>query len=226
MKKLIVCFLVLWTHVGLAEASSFKEGQHYQQLPVEMLENELVEDLKKEHPDQIIVLEFFSYGCHWCYQLEPKVADWSSRIDESKVVFKRFPVVFQSSWANLSKAYFTGEALELKDKVHHALFEAIQTETLKSTAPDVLQSFFAKQGVEELQFAKTFDSFSVEQQFKRANQISIAFRITAIPAFVVYGPKGAVITSARMAGGEDELFKVLDLLLNEQRALSLSKNSD
>jgi protein dithiol oxidoreductase (disulfide-forming) len=208
-----------------ANALPYKEGKHFQQVPFEILENELIEDLKAEYPDKIVVLEFFSYGCHWCNQLDPQVQEWKKNKPDY-VEFKQFPVVFQNSWVNLSKAYFTAQNLGVLDQVHPALFNAIHDDKLKSSSPDTLQSFFSDYKVDKAKFAKTFDSFGVEQQFKRANQISIAFRITAIPTFIVYGPNGAQMTSTRMSGGDDQLFKVIDTLVaQEYKALATTKDS-
>lgn len=223
----VLTFTILcWGTLVQAGAEPYKEGKHFQQVPFEILENELIEDLRKETPDKIIVIEFFSYGCHWCNQLDPDVTRWK-KTNPDYVEFKQYPVVFQNSWVNLSKAYFTAESLGVLDKVHPALFEAIHEDKLHSSAPDALQAFFADYGVKKEDFASTFDSFGVEQQFKRANQVSIAFRITAIPTFIIVGPNGAQMTSTRMAGGEKELFEVLDTLIaKEHRALVATKDGD
>ena len=209
-----------------ANATPYKEGKHYQQVPFEILENELIEDLKSEYPGKIVVIEFFSYGCHWCNQLDPQVQEWKKNKPDY-VEFMQYPVVFQNSWVNLSKAYFTAQSLGVLDQVHPALFDAIHDDNLKSSSPDVLQSFFGEHKVDKTKFAKMFDSFGIEQQFKHANKISIAFKITAIPMFIVYGPNGAQMTSARMSGSDQELFKVLDsLVTQEYSALSSVKNSE
>lgn len=220
--KMFVCLISLVGSMSVF-ASPFQEGKHYLQIPQSNLEHEQVETLKEEFNEKVLVIEFFSYGCHWCYQLDPKVSEWKKALDGKKVEFKRYPVVFQNSWVNLSKAYFTAVALGVEDKMHAALFEEIQEERIQSSAPGVLQNLFVERGVDGLEFSKTFDSFSIEQQFKQANQVAIALRITAIPSFVVYGPKGAIVTSSRMAGSEEELFEVLDTVIKQESEALVSR---
>ncbi len=223
MKKLLAGFLILWAGVCWAGQ---KEGKHYELVPFEVTENEMIQDLKADHTNQMIVLEFFSYGCHWCHRLDPKVEAWKASMPEN-VVFLRVPVVFQGSWANLAKAYYTSKALNVDDVIHPALFDAIANETITSSAPDVLQVFFKEHGVEPIDFAKAFDSFGVEQEFKRFNQLAIAYKITAIPTFIIQGPDRAYLTSTRMAGGEDEVLSLVTMLVDKElEQLSPVENSN
>ena len=54
-----------------AALAAYEEGTHYQKLPDEVVESEFAKELQAKEKDKVIVLEFFSYGCSWCYKIEP-----------------------------------------------------------------------------------------------------------------------------------------------------------
>lgn len=226
MKKYVFLILLLAFSSLSAAQFPFKEGKHYQQVPFEILEKEPIQELRKQYSDKILVIEFFSYGCHWCHELENNVEQWLVKSKPDYVEFIRIPVVFQHSWANFAKAFYTAQALDVFETIHPRLFDAVHSNKIRTSAPEELQTFFSKQGVSETDFSKTFDSFGIEQQFQMASQISRAYRITAIPTFIIQTSSGAVITSTKMAGGEEEVFQVLDALIEqEHKQLTASKDS-
>ena len=204
----------LISFTAFAQSTDFEEGKHYQRLPVEMEENELVQELKKDSAKKIQVLEFFSYGCSWCYRLDDDVENWRKK-NSSKVFFQRVPVEFQPAWGLLSKAYYTQLNLKVVDKIHSPLFEAIQSDKINPLSEKTLARFFEERGVKKEEFQRAFDSFEIKNQQKWANALSRALHITAIPALVVITPKGSFISSVRAAGSEEDLFKVVDHLIEQ-----------
>jgi thiol:disulfide interchange protein DsbA len=114
--------------------------------------------------------------------------------------------------------YYTQVDLHLDDKMHSALFEAIQTGKLGDNTEKDLRQFFVSKGIKLQDFTKTYESFDVSRKEKWANAISSAYRITAIPAVIVQGPAGIYVTAVKMAGSEDEVVKVVDYLVKMQSA--------
>src|SRR5690349_16449224 len=56
---------------------------------------------------QVAVIEFFSYGCPHCYELEPTLHKWKSALPKD-VTFRRVPVSFgRQEWAELGRMYLT-----------------------------------------------------------------------------------------------------------------------
>jgi thiol:disulfide interchange protein DsbA len=64
---------------------------------------------------KVQVIEFFSYGCPWCYRLEPYLEKWLAH-KPANVDFRRVPVVFESGWDTYAKAYYTAKALDVETK--------------------------------------------------------------------------------------------------------------
>lgn len=217
MKKIVLgCTAVLTLLLAFAtNGKQFEEGKQYQLAPKGVSENELVQDLLKEDSGKVQIIEFFSYGCSWCYKLDPYIEKWAKTKPEY-VAFQRIPVEFHSSWAPLTKAYYTQLDLKILPQIHTALFEAVNNGGLEKGSNDALRAFFEQRGVKGQDFTKVFTSFDVTRKQKWASAISKGYRITAIPAVVVQGPAGIYISTVRMAGGENELIAVINHLTELQ----------
>lgn len=210
----ISCAVLLFA-MASAFAQTFQEGKHFQKAPQSITSNELVKDLLKEADGKVQVIEFFSYGCSWCFKLDPFIEKWR-KTAPAYVSFQRIPVEFHPAWEPFTKAYYAQVSLKALDNIHSPLFEAIQTDKLSNTSAEGLKQFFASKGISERDFNETFESFTVIRKQKWANAVSKAYRITSIPAIIVQGPQGVYVTSLRMAGSEDSLLDVINYLVNMQ----------
>lgn len=219
MQNLKSVFVAAVLFLGLAisyatNAGEFIEGKHYQKMPKDVAENEAVKELMSQTPGKVQVLEFFSYGCHWCFKLDPYMEKW--RKTDPNIEFQRVPVEFHPTWGNLTKSYYMLVDLNAIDKIHSAFFDAIQTERISNTGEDTLKQFFVGAGIPEKAFTDTFNSFDVTRKQKWANSISHAYKVTSIPIIVVQGPKGVYMTAVRLAGSEDNVVKVVSELVDMQ----------
>lgn len=219
IRSIFFALFVLASAACFASQPKFQEGKHYLRLTSNILENDHVENFRKSEPGRVQVLEFFSYGCSWCYRLEEHVQKWKDT-KADYISFHRVPVEFQPSWGPLTRAFYTAQNLDVLDKIHEPLFEAIHTDKIQNGSDAVLGAFFKQYGVDIGDFEKTFSSFDVSRMQKWASSISQAYRITSIPSFVVQGPDGAFLTSVRMAEGEENLFAVIDELAKEQSQIN------
>lgn len=211
---------------AVAQENVFEEGKQYQRLAHDVKDNVLVQELAKQDGSKIHVMEFFSYGCHWCYKLDPYIETWHKGLP-SDVSFQRIPVEFQPSWRTLTKAYYTAEKLNALDKIQIPLFEVIHSEKMDNTSDETLRQFFVSKGIKEEDFNRVYDSFDVERKQKWANAISRALRVNAVPAMVVLGPHGIFLTTISMAGSEENLLKVVDhLIKTEQDGKAPAENSN
>jgi thiol:disulfide interchange protein DsbA len=199
-----VRLLALLLFAPLVQAS-FSEGTEYQKLanPQPTTADEKIE-----------VLELFWYGCPHCYHLEPALKSWLENKPED-VVFVRMPAVLGPNWELLARAYYTAELLDVEDRLHPALFAHIHKDRKRILNVAQLKNFFAKHGVPEQDFENTFSSFAVITRTNRAKQVRSLYGITGVPTVVV---NGKYRTSATMAGDNDKLFKVIEYLIERERA--------
>jgi len=63
-------------------------------------------------------------------------------------------------------------------------------------------------------FQKTFSSFAVESKVLHAEDLNRRYKITGTPTIVV---NGKYVTDVSMAGGEDQLFQVINQLAAREK---------
>lgn len=153
--------------------------------------------LPTDNPAKVEVVELFWYGCPHCYHLDPTLSGWVKKLPK-EVDFKRIPGVFQPAWVPMAKAYYTLEALNLLDKLHANLFEAIhQQKAVDPTSEASAIDWITKQsGLDRKKVEETFNSFSVNTKVSRAAQYSRACGATGVPAIIV---DGRFLTSVKLA---------------------------
>jgi len=163
--------------VDPAAPPPFQEGRDYVRVPTPM---------PPATPGKIEVVEFFSYTCPHCYDLDPTVRDWLKRKPEN-VTFTQIAVAFGANWEPSARAFYAAEALGVLDKMHQPLFDAIHRDKRKLASEDELAAFFAEHGVNQDAFRKAYQSFTTETQLRRANQLAQRYGVRGVPTVIVGG---------------------------------------
>jgi protein dithiol oxidoreductase (disulfide-forming) len=174
-----------------------------------------------DNPAKIEITELFWYGCPHCYHLDPMLAAWVKKLPKD-VEFKRVPGIARPEWVPMAKAYYTLEALNLTEKLHLALFDAIHKQkALNPTDEASTIMWITKQsGLDKKKVEDTYKSFSVTTKVSRAYQVFQASGATGVPTLIV---EGRYITSSTLAGGNEEALKVTDYLIEKVRAENAGK---
>jgi thiol:disulfide interchange protein DsbA len=207
MKSVTTLLLALFFVVllpGSALAKEYQEGKEYVLLTTQQ---------PTSTGDKIEVVELFWYGCPHCSELEPQVQAWLKRKPED-VELVRMPAIVSPRWELLAQAYYTAELLDVTDKIHPALFEAIHKKHMKINDEAALQAFFVDQGVSADDFKKTFNSFAVAVKMNNARQMTRRYKITGVPTIIV---NGKYSTGASLAGSNQAVFEVVDYLVEQER---------
>ena len=207
MKSVTTLLLALFFVVllpGSALAKEYQEGKEYVLLTTQQ---------PTSTGDKIEVVELFWYGCPHCSELEPQVQAWLQRKPED-VELVRMPAIVSPRWELLAQAYYTAELLDITDKIHPALFEAIHKKHMKINDEAALQAFFVDQGVSADDFKKTFNSFAVAVKMNNARQMTRRYKITGVPTIIV---NGKYSTGASLAGSNQAVFEVVDYLVEQER---------
>ncbi|WED42724.1 thiol:disulfide interchange protein DsbA/DsbL [Legionella cardiaca] len=195
---LIVLFLPI-----LAFADDFVAGKDYELM---------TGGAPASSTDKITVTEFFSYGCPWCYRIEPALMSWLQQ-QNGKVQFSRVPVIFHKDWKFYAKAYYTAHLLGLDEKINPALFKAIQTDKRSLTNNDAMVEFFTAEGVDNATAKSAFEnSTTIDLQIAEGAALMSRFRVNGIPAIVV---NNQYKTDLQMAQTPERFFKILDFLVNK-----------
>ena len=173
-----------------------------------------------EDPTKVEVIEFFSYGCPHCDAFEPILEPWVAKLPED-VVFKRWPVIFYSSWEILARAYFVAETLGVVEKVHPLIFDAVHREGKRKLTRQDLASIFEKAGVKREAFEQAYDSFAVDVKMRQVNRVAGDYGITGVPTLVV---QGKYQITGRLAGSFEKMLEVADRLIEQERKALKTKD--
>jgi len=172
-------------------------------------------------PGKVEVLEVFWLACPHCYALEPYVRSWL-KTKPAYVEFVRVPVMWQPGHRAHAHLYYTLEALGRPDLVAKA-FETIHQDIENHVPPlvgdsddgtfQLQQQFAVQNGVSADDFAKAYNSFTVNANLQRAEEITQRYRVEGVPLVVV---NGKYTTDVAEAGGEARLIELInDLVASE-----------
>jgi thiol:disulfide interchange protein DsbA len=158
-------------------------------------------------------LEVFWYACPHCFDFEPHISKWlESKPDD--VEFRRMPGIFRKNWIPHAKAYFTAQKLDVLEKIHTPLFDAIHKQKKNIHDDDDFEDFFAKQSVDEDAFTKAYESEEVETMVKQAYVMGQRYKLTGVPAVIV---NGKYMVSGSTAGSFENVLTVINQLIEKER---------
>lgn len=165
-------------------------------------------------PNKIEVLEFFSYGCPHCRDLNTLIEPWVKNLPND-VAFRRLPVTFgRAAWANLAKLYFTLETTGQLAQFDQLVFDALQQQHLKLFTLPAITDWLKQQGVNDEQFKAAFESFDVQMRLNRSEALVSRYQINAVPTLIV---AGRYMVLGNAAKTQADLLKIADGLIVKAR---------
>ena len=198
--------VVLSVAVGLISSNTsvaqekFIEGSHYQRLS---------ETQPVQTGDKIEVVEMFWYQCPHCYNLEPYIARWL-KTKPKNVEFVGVPAVLNARWEFDARMYYTLQALDLQQRLHAKVFDAIHANKIKLNTLEQFANWAVTQGADGEAVRAAFNSFAVENKLSFAKLVSRKYGIRGVPAMIV---DGKYRTSVSLAGSQGRMFEVVDYLV-------------
>jgi len=176
--------------------------------------------LQVDNPARIEVVEFFSYACPHCSDLNPLVKKWAAKLP-ADVAFKRVPVSFNSPFYQLmAKLFYALEGTGEMEKLDAVVFDAIHVKGLKLIDEKSVQEWAVSQGVDAKKFSDAFKSFSTDSNVKRADQLSRAAKIPGVPALVV---DGRYLVVGKNVKNHDELLALTEKVIDKARTERAAK---
>jgi thiol:disulfide interchange protein DsbA len=207
MKRLLICVLAAaaWLAAGAAGAAEPLEGKDYMRLK---------NPQPTETGKKIEVIEFFSYGCPHCNDLEPILDAWLAKLPPD-VQFRRVPVMFNQRWESLAKIYYTLDAMGDEARLSPEVFKAIHGANLPLYQDKAFFDWAAAHGLDRAKVQEVYTSFAVNSKFNRAKALAQAYNIQSVPTIVV---DGKYVTSSDRVGTHANLPPVIDALIVKARA--------
>ena len=183
-----------------ASAADFVAGKDYTVLA----------NPEKIDGNNIIVREFFWYGCPHCYKLEPYMHQWA-QTKPADVVFLQTPAALNPVWEQNARGFYAAQLMGYQGKTHQAMFDAIQKDRQKLFDQASIGQWYASKGVDINKFNSMYNSFAVNTRIARSKDAAQRFQLSGVPAVVVDGKY--------VVEGEDgKVPQVVNSLINKARA--------
>lgn len=142
-----------------------------------------------DRPDgagKVRVVEYFSYTCPHCWNLERVMGGWPETLPEG-VVFERVHVAYSAANRTLARAHFALKRLDALAANHERIFAAIHDRNRRFATVNELADFVAGHGVQRDGFLAAMRAPGVARQTAAAERSFAALGLVAVPALVVDG---------------------------------------
>lgn len=221
MLKKLLCVALLATlcQAKLASAA-FVAGTDYDMLDIKPIPAQML--TADSHDKKAVkVVEFFSYGCPWCYKLDPFLETWL-KTKPKHVQFERVPVLFQPAWSMFVKVFYVATDLQVESSLHTQIFTAVQNnygeDPKAAFGPMLMQpvdfstdsgitSFFSQHGLKTEQIQVVLNNKTkLDQQAKTAADLTKTFKVMEIPLVVIKNSSGLYSISNRNTHGDNARF--------------------
>lgn len=171
--------------------------------------NTLDRQLKHE---PIEVIEFFSYACPHCANLEPMLDGWVDDLGEN-VEFKRVHIAIDTLTTRLAKAYLVLESQGLLEENHRRVFDAIHERNITFLSDEQLAEFVHGRGIESDRFLNALNGRFVSRSIESSRQFAVDTRTLGVPALLI---ANKYQVTAR--GGNRQMLATAQWLVDEIRA--------
>ena len=171
-------------------------------------------------PGKVEVIEFFWYGCPHCNVLDPYIENWR-KLKAPYIEFVRVPVMWGDVHRAHARLFYTLQALGKLDELHSKVFARIHTDRDPLYAPSdnagtlrYQLAFATANGISESDFNSAYNSFAVQTNLQKADDLARRDRIESVPTIVI---NGKYVTDVGMAQGPDNLIQLInDLAASEK----------
>lgn len=157
----------------------------------------------------IDVVEFFWYGCPYCYELQPLLDAWLAR-KPSDVAFRYVPAVFRPSWIAHARIYYTLEALGALARLHDEVYHSYHLEQQPLESIDAIADWAAQHGIDRARWLSTYQSEDIDRKVDTARDELRSYTVAGTPSLAV---DGRYLTSSGMTPGVPAMMPVLDRLV-------------
>ena len=165
----------------------FSLGGGQNSVPIEGEDFELISGANTaSNPNQIEVIEFFSYGCVYCRNFEEPLGEWLEEIPEY-AKFSRIPANFSPTWALLGQAYLTLAEMGDLGAQHDAMFRAIHDRGMTFRSGEEIADYLDDDSFSGEEFLRLFSSLKIRRQTNQARNLTNSYQIRSVPTLIVAG---------------------------------------
>jgi thiol:disulfide interchange protein DsbA len=209
MKKMLwvtrsLATVALIAACGFAISADLEEGKDFRRL---------AKPQPTETGKKIEVIEFFSFSCPHCKDLEPILTAWIKKLP-ADVQLRRIPAQFSPPWVGTARVWYTLEAMNRDDLVP-AVFTAIHGQNQRLDTDKGFLDWAEKQGLDRKKTEDMYSSFTVSGKVSRAKSLVQNYGVQSVPSFVV---DGKFSTETGQPKSHQDIPALLDKLIDKARA--------
>jgi thiol:disulfide interchange protein DsbA len=157
---------------------------------------------------KIEVIEFFWYGCPYCFAFEPTLEAWIKMLPPD-VNFRRVPVGFDARKEIHQRLYYTWEAMGLVDRMHLKTFTRFRVQRRPIDSERDMLDFAQESGLDVAKAGQAWNSFSVQTRCREARRLEDDYGIDQMPEMGIGGRFVAV--------SQPRVLMTTDRLINQVR---------
>ena len=171
-------------------------------------------------PGKVEVVEVFWYGCPHCYALDPYVESWR-KSKPAWIEFHRVPVTWQPVHQAHARLFYALEALGKEEALHNAVFAEMHDKKNYMFMPGdeketlaAMVAFVKAHGISEADFMSAWNSFTVQTDMQKADELVHRYHVDGVPLLVV---NGKYVTDVNMAGSQASVMTIVDDLAASEK---------
>ena len=173
----LIAYLTLETVTDEGAQGDFIAGIHYVEL----------DKPRRIRGDAIEVMEFFSYGCIFCYRFDDDLEDWATD-KGGQVQLIRTPLIGSDQWRLFGAHFYAIQDLNGPVELHQGTFRAIHDLGKKLNDPEDIADFVeSNSDIEKARYLIQIESAAVKSKVSLADRLSRQARITSTPQLVIQG---------------------------------------
>lgn len=163
--------------------------------------------------DRIEVIDFFWYGCPYCYQLLPLLLAWD-KAKPADVVLRRVPAVLRQEWLPDAHLFYTLETLGEAERLHPKVFDGVHKDRLLTTDTASWAKWAVANGIDRAKWDAAYNAQGVRDKVVRAADIARDYDVRATPVIVV---DGRYQTGSGQSGSVQNVLPTVDGLIKLAR---------
>ena len=136
--------------------------------------------------DKIEVIDFFWYGCPFCFQLMPLITEWE-KTKPVDVVMRRIPAILRQEWVPEAHLYYALEAVGAADRLHNKVFEAFHQDRMQGTDSEAWSKWAEANGIDRAKWDEAYNAQGIRNNVVRAVEIGRDYDVRGTPVLVVDG---------------------------------------
>ncbi len=176
-------------------------------------EYRLIEPQPVAAGERVEVVEFFWYGCPYCFQLQPPLESWLKRKPDD-VELRRIPTIFRESWVPHARLYYTLEAVGEIGRLHQAVYRAFHEDREDLSTAETTAQWVGRHGIERSRWMVAYNSPEVDRKVEQSRVFTRSYAIKGTPSLVV---DGRYLTSTGMTESVPEVIPILEDLIRLAR---------